>query len=275
MYKENVMDGGELKALCQQNIDYVAQLTEEDLSVLINELIMNQDTQEEAELLEYCFAQLELFDGYSDDIDHDKLLAKLDSAAKQEECKPIVHRKKPVRIWITAAIIAALVCIASIGVISASGRFDFFQFDFDSPETKTETVSVPSETTYTNTGEFQAEYPDVMMPEYMPEGYTFYSANVLTLPSEIYISVQYIHPQKNIFQYDVNWSAEGHMPVVAEADEGSDRTVTQNGITYNLYTNCGDPGAIFQTSDGYIYMMGELAEYMSAQEMERIVLSFE
>lgn len=99
MYKENVMDGGELKTLCLQNIDYVAQLTEEDLSVLINELIMNQDTQEEAELLEHCFAQLELFDGYSDDIDHDKLLAKLDSAAKQEECKPIVQRKKPVRIW--------------------------------------------------------------------------------------------------------------------------------------------------------------------------------
>lgn len=275
MYRENIMNGGELKALCLQNIDYVTQLTEEDLSVLINELIMNPDTQEEAELLEHCFAQLELFDGYSNDIDHDKILAKLDAAAKQEECKPIVQRKKPVRIWIAASIIAALVCIASIGVISASGRFDFFQFDFDSPETRTETVSAPSETTYTNIEEFQAEYPDVMMPEYMPDGYTFYSANVLTLSYDIYITVQYTHPQKNMFEYNANWSAEGHMPVVVEADDGSDRTVTQNGITYNLYTNCGDPGAIFQTSDGYIYMMGELAEHMSAQEMERIVLSFE
>ena len=287
MIIENVACIDQLIETYQSDPSALESLSEEELHVLINFLIENSKTDSEDEILERCIDLLDQFGGYSDDFESEKLLFKIISTMNQYATRKKLRTLK--RLTIAAALLViSAICIYPSVVNSrqCNLKFNFEEghytptFNHTIEDDQKKIYSDPpaeifySKTTYHDLGKFIRDYPDVLFPAYVPDGFTFNYARITSSDGTSAIYIQYHSEDDTIIEYKVTPTDSVIPTVCVEPDSGSSSSATVNGITYRSAVYDSIPAVIFNIEDN-TYVLNSPDSVPSLDTLEKIARSFQ
>ena len=160
-------------------------------------------------------------------------------------------RQTRLKSWYTYIALAAgaiFICLLLLKTLYMIGTWAYEKYAYR--ENKPLFTETDCEIMYYDINQLLEDYPNLNLPEYIPESYSFYSAYVVTAPEFYIAGVNYLDNEENMitFSYQKFAPDQDSGFSTIEADKGSSKAFEKDGILYEQVTNCGSYSIVWEKS---------------------------
>ena len=254
----------ELAAACSSDFSLIDNFSEDELAALINFLIENLELEKYDELLEHCLSALDKFDGYNDEFDNNAVISEILGTYK------LIFHCKRLRVLKSLAFTAAVLAVGVFFLIptDANSRKRNFIFNYSVPDSICTNIS--------DVQQLQTQYPDLMLPEFIPENFSFYKAEIFyPNTNDENITAHFSDNSSSSFKFSARLIDPNTSPVSISFDTKSYSSHNIDGVVYHSFTSNGIPNIIFNPNNEYLYILSADTTNLSSDDILKIALSFE
>lgn len=225
--------------------NYLSSISNDKLHALINVAVKKTASQQKYKTLKALQNQIKSKDNYQYTSDKKSIsLALIKSITIDDLCS-----------YIALGSGLLFICLLSLKITILS--VEWFREEMVFAENKLMFTNMPCQTTYFEKETFKDAYPNVKMPEYMPDGYSLYRTYATTDPHSFSATSVYLDEAGTLISvvYE-EFHPDSNIPTnTVEADPKSYKSFEKDGILYEQVTNCGKYSILWEEEYNKHYMM--------------------
>ncbi len=245
---------------------FIDSLTSESIHELINTAVRNPYSKEKRRMLRQCLNRINSSEDYPYSSDKRNIRKALVKA---------VCSKDDICTYLAFTVGFIFLCLLSLNLLIRIQDLAAEAYEeIAQTENKPLYTHMPCQTMYYDMEQLLYDYPDLKLPEYIPEGYSFEHADVVTDPVCFLVSAHYFDSEENLITiaYEKILPDKDTGRSTIEADAGSYKAFEKDGILYEQVTNCGRYTIVWEDSVNEFY---RLFGVPTEEDAHKIIFSIE